>query len=291
MRKKFLLCVGIILLIIGGLFFVEDRKNAFQIEVAVRYSPSRLPLIDIEIDEKLHLVHFDLGSSLGLELKQKQLSEIQAIPDGVQKWGGIDGVRHESRAFKIPKANLAGLVFKNLRVIELTAENENTGLINGTPSNMSICGGLGRKALLKYNLFLDFAHDRFIICRKKQPLINQGILFQEYTKVSFHLDKEGILFRVETDFGPKTFVLDTGATFNVINAELVKQLEWPRNNANTIGIGKSEKLVMGGRDFGKVDLISYDFCGFDKIDGILGMEFLKEHQVFIDFTEKMLYFK
>lgn len=285
MKKRSQFIVLLLLIILGGFLWKFYENQSLFEEIPVTFSSARLPLIDLTIGEKKYQVEFDLGGSSALRLKSKDLLELEKREDGEHKWGGIDGIRHNSKAYIVPKIGLGNLILRDLRVIELTAENENTGLISGQPGKNNISGSFGRTSLLKNNLFLDFPNARFIICNQKKVLGDQS----KWVKVPFVLDKEGILFRVETDFGTKTFLLDSGATVNFIREDFVEGLFWKKNSSSSFGVGAIEKFIIGEKDFGKTNLFSIEIKNVEKVEGVLGMDFLRNHQVYIDFSDKMLY--
>jgi hypothetical protein len=47
------------------------------------------------------------------------------------------------------------------------------------------------------------------------------------------------------------------------------------------------ELVIGGLNFGEIDLYAYDFSDkFAEFDGVLGMDFCRKHVIYLDFNEK-----
>lgn len=293
MRIKHLIYTLLILtvLVTGGIFWTGHKKSTFQAVIPVTFSSSELPVFNIAIDQNLYAVELDLGSAMSLVLKEQDLNQIKKQEDGIQKWSGIKGDCYTSRAFIVPQIAIKNLIFKNLRVIEHTIETENSAVLLGPPCSEKLSGIFGREALEDHLLFLDFPNNRMILCDNNQFLTDQGVLLNEYIKAPFILDKMGILFEVETDFGTQTFLLDTGSTLNMISDESVKHLEWRRDSTDTFGVGETEKFMIGGKNFGKTDLVSYKIHTCNKYEGILGMEFLREHPVYIDFPGKALYFR
>jgi predicted aspartyl protease len=103
--------------------------------------------------------------------------------------------------------------------------------------------------------------------------------------------------------GPYDFVLDTGATFTCVDDELAEQLKLPewKGSLGTVVVGpggggmkllKIETLEMGEAKASGLTACSIDLNRIAPpgvgIKGLVGLNFLKEYRVTIDFAKKSL---
>ena len=71
-----------------------------------------------------------------------------------------------------------------MRVVEQTAETENSGLLLGHPSDEKLSGTFGREALeKKHHLFLDFPNSKIVIFNNNQFFASQRVSLNEYIHV------------------------------------------------------------------------------------------------------------
>jgi len=97
-------------------------------------------------------------------------------------------------------------------------------------------------------------------------------------------------------------LLDTGSATTILNADIISSIgikpEANDTTAQIVGIGGEESVYHKNVDYIKIDnKVLHDFTidvgildyGFE-IDGILGMDFLKETNAIIDLQKKMILF-
>lgn len=128
-------------------------------------------------------------------------------------------------------------------------------------------------------------------------------------EVSFELEGQGgaaLVVPVHiNDAGPFDFVLDTGATFTCINESLVDSLELPGQGGQIglgAGVGSAGRVRLVALDSLRVgNARAYDLtaCALDlaslqqldlQIDGLVGLNFLKEFQIMLDFDRQIVRF-
>jgi hypothetical protein len=143
--------------------------------------------------------------------------------------------------------------------------------LNGTPAQP--IGVIGLPVLEKYNLFLDFPHSTIYASNDHLPLQQTGILSQNLLVIPFILHPDGIILSIETDTGVCRLILDTGATHTMIRA--------PHSNLTT-------QFRIMGHDFGNRSIIPIELNSQFEFDGCLGMDFLREHPLFIDYHNKLI---
>jgi predicted aspartyl protease len=103
--------------------------------------------------------------------------------------------------------------------------------------------------------------------------------------------------------GPYRFVLDTGATLTCVNSRVAAELELPEQRGMTgmgAGVASSgrmrlvrvDSLRVGGAAAAgltacELDLAHVEALGIE-IDGLLGLNFLREYRVTLDFEREVL---
>lgn len=101
-----------------------------------------------------------------------------------------------------------------------------------------------------------------------------GLLSQNLLRIPFEPNPNGIFLSVETDQGTYRLVLDTGATGTIIRA--------PHPASST-------KFCIMGHDFGERDILTLDVAPRLDFDGLLGMDFLCDYPLFIDYSNKVIF--
>jgi hypothetical protein len=115
------------------------------------------------------------------------------------------------------------------------------------------------------------------------------ILLQQLVKVPFHFDRGAMLVQAETDIGKLNLAFDTGASLTLVRSSFVKDLTSQKDFRGLFFCTISH-FAIGGRNFGKLDLYPFDVVPqFQKMDGILGVDFLKNHVIYIDYKDKIIY--
>lgn len=85
----------------------------------------------------------------------------------------------------------------------------------------------------------------------------------------------------------KNLALDTGAFKTMVRSTLSED-ELPAERCFGMPVLNTSKFVLNGTDFGSRNLYFLDITPtLDDMDGYLGMDFLKEHAIFLDFERKM----
>ena len=98
-----------------------------------------------------------------------------------------------------------------------------------------------------------------------------------------------MLVQVETDVGKLNLAVDTGATATLIKPSLVKNLPLKKDK-HGCSFCITSRFAFAERNFGQLDLYIYDLIPqFQEIDGFLGMDFLRNHVVYIDYKDKFIY--
>ena len=223
--KKWLLYIGTMALFLYILLPVFLFKPSYHFSIPVQFSKSGQPIIPIEIENKNYLVILDSGYSDTLTLQNASLQNLSKTPCGQIEFFDGRGNEYQSPLFKIPQLRLQKFVFKNIKVEEenlqfgknssITGSDQRTDeeMINEKP------GRVGRKLLQSLNLFMDFSHSTMIASSDIQSLKKENYRIENMISVPFDLcHREGIVIKVETDLGPKSFMLDSGTTQTLLRS-------------------------------------------------------------------------
>ncbi|MGE5195809.1 MAG: hypothetical protein ACM3JI_00585 [Anaerolineae bacterium] len=264
-------------------------------QIPVTFTSFDTPLLASEIEETKYLLKFDLGSKFQLSLNKDILASItDKKPYCVAKWRDIKGNFYESPSYLVPKIRVGDLILTEVIVKQ---EDDiyvtHTTLWKDSKDERKFenkdAGTLGRPLLEKTNLLLDFSNSKIIACNTKQKLKEMGFLLDEMAQVPIETDAKGIIVKVNTDAGTLKLVLDTGATITLIRSSLLQAQACKRDERGFLTFVTS-RFVMGKKDFGRKNLFLYDITPeLHEIDGILGMDFLKNHVIYIDYPNKVIY--
>lgn len=289
MRKN-ILFVFFILLTIFVCFFIEKKC----VSIPIVFGPANVPLAQTNIQGKTYLLEVDLGSKFPLTLRRDVLKGLKKDICGNLDGRDVMGNFYTSPAYKLEKINIQGLEFKDVQTKEVHDDYViNTTLITEKLSESEILsenvGVIGRPLMEQRNLFLDFSHSRMIVCDEISDIRKWGFFLKDFVSFPFDIGRTGIIVVVDTDLGSLRLSLDTGSTLSLIRAdEIESSLELSEEFA--LPYVTTEKFVMGGQDFGSMPLYFFDITEeLYEIDGLLGMDFLKDHPIYIDYKNRLIF--
>jgi hypothetical protein len=244
-------------------FFVASYYSYFD----VTYGRYDRPLITAELQGKSCILGLSIGSRFPLFLRKEMLDTVDKQPQGVGEWHRIDGCKYEAPTYVIPKLKVGNLELKNIVAYE--SDKEDYGI-------------LGRFLGEEFNLLLDFPHHRVVACDTFSKLQAKKLVGKNWISVPFEMHRGGIVFQVNTDLGTSKFVMSTAFMITYLRSSLI-----PPNNPSP---SVSSPIALGGQQFGNVTFESIDLPeGLDEIAGFIGMDFLKEHAVYLDYARKIAY--
>jgi hypothetical protein len=264
--------------------------------VPITFSASKTPLVMTKIEDATYFLQVDLGSKFPLTLSQEILESIQKKPHGTAIWRDLKGNCYESFAYFISKIKFNQFEINNLFVSQ---ENEtfhqNATLWNSSikdePFHNEYVGSIGFSLLEKANLLLDFPHLIMLICKdtNKFKLKTEGFDIEKMIKVPFKISRTGITLEATCDIGDLKLSIDTGSTISLVRtARLIGQK--CNKKKHEFDIFTSSKFIINKNDFGEIDFYLFELTpNFDEIDGILGMDFLNKHIIYIDYKNKFVY--
>ncbi len=281
---KKLISVITIIIFISAIYLikiesVESHNHIIPIEHINEY---KIPCASIKIEDKSYLVEIDLGSKTALSLHENVLRKIKKDPCGTSRRMDFLGNKYETPQYSIHNVRVGSYFLKKTLVKEESLEFSLKNSVIGEAGVKESVGRIGREFFEDKNLFLDFRHRVFMISHKLKDISKNGYEYKNLTAVPFQNTKKGIIFEITIDAGVKKLAIDTGATITAI-----------RNSGNEqkkLETFQTSQFVMNGVDFGprKIYLLNITPL-FEGIDGFLGMDFLNEHVVYLDFTKQVAY--
>lgn len=235
------------------------------------------PQTEVKIEDNFYSLMIDLGATHTLSLRTDLLEHIQKTPLRTVRFHDIRGNNFTVNAYVVPEIKIRNMNVRNLEVQEESFEFITKGSTIYDPSERAdqVQGRIGMGILGQSNLFMDFSRSVMFACSDLYDRKREGYYLKRLTPVPFELISDAVILTAETDLGRGRFLLDTGVTVNVMKSSLCQ------------GSSLSSKLILGGRDFGEIDLTAFDIApNLTHFDGVLGLPFLKTHVVYLDFTKR-----
>lgn len=247
--------------------FLWGPFSGYYYAFPVTYSKYDHPLITTKLQDEPCTLGIDIGCRFPLFLRQKKLDGIDKQFQGTEICRSIDGGKEEVSYYLIPKLKLGDLVLKDVFAYQSDKENYDS---------------LGKFLGGDFNLLLDFPHDRIVACDNLSKLQTKGIADKNWIRLSFEMHRIGVVFDVDTDFGTRKLVLNTRCMNSVLNSSVFP------TNARLPYVSSS--FVLGGHKFPNVSFESIELPGdLNGIDGFIGMDYLKEHAIYLDYAHKIAY--
>jgi hypothetical protein len=289
MKKKLWIAIAAICFTcLGGVL-----KNFLQKEdyacVPITFGMAKWPFVTVKIYGNSYPLELDLGSQSFLKLDSNITSFIKKRDYGLTAYLDLKGNYYQSSRYLLDEIHIGKISFNEV----LTDEQNNSFFLNssfnGKTSTDRPLGAIGRLLLRRINLFLDFPHSQLILTNSAKRLKKAGYSIEGMTRVPFHVSRVGLVLLIETDLGEKKFSLDTGSTYTLLRSSLMKDQNLTEKEEGLPAF-TSSRFQMGGKDFGCRDLYRFDFADeFTEIDGVLGMDFMRNHQLYIDYPNRIIY--
>lgn len=300
MQKKILLYATLLLIVGVFLFYSLLHKGHYETKLPIDFIPyTNQPRTEVVIEGKKYPLMIDLGSSSRLTLRTEILNNIQKSFLRTTKRFDIKGNEYVLPVYLLRNLNIKNMALKNIEAIDEGNDFLAKGAVLYDASGISKDeaaqdkpGRIGRKLFtdVRANLFLDFHRSLVFVCCHLTDRKKDGYLMTKFVWVPFELDEAtGIVVRIDTDLGVKKFLLDTGSTKSALKSTVAQGVnceEWRPGFYSY----HSSKFLFGEKDFGGIDLLLVEMGSvLESIDGIIGMDFLKNHTAYIDFQNKRLY--
>jgi hypothetical protein len=293
-RKKYLASIGAVLLVITitGFAWNSTRINTYYVQIPTRFSTQYLPLISVKIQNNDYLLEVDLGSKYQVTLNRHIINQLDKKNSGTLISRDAMGNSYERAAYLVPLVKIGDLSFSDVIVDEQSDDfiaNTTFGASATKDDFENRLGYIGRALLAKRNLLLDFHNSRMFISNDIKRLKSAGYHLENFTQCAFEMGKAGIVLPMDTDMGKIRFCLDTGCTASFIRASFVSH-QVPDGKKYGLPFIRTSKFEIGGRDFGAMNLHLLNMTPeLSEFDALLGMDFLKNHVVYIDHRDQVVY--
>ncbi len=234
------------------------------------------PVITARIDGIDVPLAFDLGDASALVLAQSVIDRAKAMP-ATETHRAKDAMGNviQSATFTLPRIEIGNAVFTNVIVRPDLHDPSYQA------SEVGQQGYLGTALLQSYKVVLDYRHRTFTLISptstdKKLPTC-------EGVAVPFLSGWNGsAVTTVTTDFGELTAVWDTGSPVSILRKANAHKL----SDSVIDESATTKRFVLGGSDFGPLDLVVADYTEPAGTDMFIGYSFFINHIVCIDFPGK-----
>lgn len=273
---------------------VKNKQASYFLPISIsKFTTTDLPCLDIRIDDVSELALLDLGFRGQFSFSPKTLAQIKNKKlIGNTKMYGIRGGEYEERLFEIPLIEIGRMSFDKPIIHEYPDDfhAESTILKKGNPISPAEPIKIGWELFGNTNLFLDLGNSKAAFCDSLKTLQEKGCFSQTFTKVPMLLERGIVEFTTQTPKGGLRCMLDTGATWNIINHEIENGQSIDEIAFEPENIIHYSSFQIGEDDFGPIDFHPLPIKIPIHIEAMLGMEFFRKHLVFLDFSENYIYF-
>ncbi len=278
---------------LGSLHLIFEKRHSL-VDLPLTFDAYKVPIVKTKIGDKEIDLMIDLGAKNELYVSRELLDLVDKDYSHVETWRNIKGESFKRDVFVLPEISLGRKAFQKIMAVERCSGDDNATILSGEKKDLDVepsQGILGRAFLKKFNILLDFEYPRLLLLKNKFRNI-KGYNFKDFHKIPFEIGKEGMKIQVDTDVGQLLFVLDTGSTMTLVSDRVNSKDKKITNSQYGLLTFKTKKLVLEGLDYGELDLHRIQMAAaLNDIDGILGMDFLKKHVMYIDFKSNALYLK
>ncbi len=199
-----------------------------------------------------------------------------------------------------------------MRIAEENAESAKDAVLKKGEKeiNEDHLGTIGWCVFKPVNVLLDCEHSAIVACDSLDTLKKQGYLADSFIEATLLLDRGSLDFEVVTEMGPLRCTLDTGTTWNLLNKDLehlqqdhrlIDLNHLMKEGSTKFNLTNEDLLIfnledeweaknfqINGKEFGPVNFVKIGSpLG---LDAIIGMEFIDDHLIFIDFKKEKIYF-
>jgi|GEM_PF-3710044 len=148
---------------------------------------------------------------------------------------------------------------------------------------------IGHPILERENILFDFPNNSLYFV-DTMHIHQTGFNLDEFECIPFAISNWGMIVKLDTELGPLKLVLDTGSSGTIVNTshfkESLKELDECGNE-----VIHCKKFQLGSINFGPQKVYFYNLEAITGTDGVLGMSFLKNQTLYIDYSNKCLYIR
>ncbi len=278
----------------GQVGLVKNETSGFFVVIPIaKFTQSDLPCLNVEIEDKEFLALLDLGYtryvSAAVDISNK-ISEKTFLRTSTN-WG-FRGTPWFHKIYQIPLMHLGGLTFSPIPLDEENDGQRQEGVIVKSQDAPAVLtqGKLGWKLFKDMALYLDLDHDTMTACDSLETFQKQGHSLAHFVKVPLILERELIEFEIGTPKGPLRCFLDTGCTSNHLQMHNKENIPLEELYFDEQRIVRFPRFRIGNQQFGPLTFHPIPINIPIRTQAVLGMDFLFDHKVFIDFKNRYIYF-
>ncbi len=289
----------ILLIALCGVFTFFSFEKTPCAKIPIRFvNRSSVAAVFVNIENNTFLLQLDTGYSGGIKLNEKEMGQIEdKNPSRVVSTADIKGNLYHTQEFIIPKIDLESIQYE-----DVTLSKENSYFLEEgsvvlklnkkkkmTPKEQ---GRLGLQVLQKKNLYLDLPHEKLYLAENFQDFARKHSLpFDDFIILPFEQEANLIFLWIETDLGKKRFLLDTGGSHSLLSKSLLSTDKIIEKKEGWSAY-QTKQFRIGGHDFGEIELFLFEIgTDLENFDGILGLDFIRKHGIFIDFQTHKIYIR
>ena len=292
--------------------FYNEKEHFIPLRI-MEFSRANIPELEIKIQNTVVPAKVDFGCKGGILLPPLIMKTIEqkSLVDTETSYG-LRGKSYERDIYEVPEVLLGKLHLFPMRIAEENLEFSRDSVLKKGEKEIDEdhLGTIGWYVFKSFNVLLDCEHFAIIACDSLDTLKKQGCSTDSFMEAPLLLDRGSIDFEVVTEMGPLRCTLDTGATWNLLNKDpenlqqdhrfidlnaLLNEKPTKFNPANEDFLSfdpkdkwETKTFQINGKEFGPVHFIKIKSpLG---IDAIIGMEFIENHLIFIDFKKEKIYF-
>lgn len=290
MKKR--ISIGLIILVLCFSAFVyqyqREKKciKTYPIYFSSRFHPYIKTFINSIAD---HFV-IDTGGSFYCQLDDKIASYFQEAQfHRNRKTIDINGGIVDEREFFLENVDFLDLHLSKLYFLKNEDDFFKRGLIQSSFSEFkkqtltqeNATSYIGHKLLKYFNLYFDFSQKNLYLSLPGITPFSQFFykcLFRFKKTPMEYLPHAGVICKVKTETGIKKFLIDTGSPVTIIKGDLEEELLF-----NT--------FMIGNKNYGPIFVKACRTFLFNDFEGIIGMDFLYNKELYLDFESQNLYIK
>ncbi|MCB1067515.1 MAG: hypothetical protein H6615_11120 [Ignavibacteria bacterium] len=269
------------------------KKTPYE-DLSINFTNSEVPYVYISIQGFRYPMKVDLGSKLEMTLRSEFLNQISKYPSGEECWKNFKGHKFVRCNYKIPEFQIGSIKFKNINATEELSNEREDCVIWKNPNikkrGQKTVGSLGRALFVSMNLLIDSKRSKMIITNDRKKLKKNGYDLEKFLKIPFTFNSKGIVLKVRTDLGVSKLLLDTGLTSTVLHENLYPDyIEKCFDYRGLLSLN-SNRFSIEKINFGPKELCFINFTEkLQGVDGAIGMDFIKDHVIYVDFLQNALY--
>jgi hypothetical protein len=248
-----------------------------------------LPVVDVRLGDLGADFLLDTGGQIGITVPRPLINAATQVVlrDGFEKTTDAAGHMFSVQKLKALRVALGGMELGPVDGLV----HYRWGLEFGGDAPEAHRGVIGFGALSSHNVLFDLGHGTFTLFERGG---NDRPDLAAWRRLPFEYDSRGLVLRLSVNGIPATMVLDTGATTAVIRkdaaifAKTASPCAHAAADAEFCGEATLRATAEDGRDFGPVKVAIVRMGGVP-FDGLLGIDFFRTHELFVDFDARALY--